>query len=233
MNKSKISFYALLLIIGVLNVTCNNSIFTGKIKEGTLVYEISYLDDESENPLISLLPKEMTIKFKNNNTISYIEGFFGTFKLMYITDYESGKNSSVLRILDKKYIYSADTSQLPAGYNDMENIKITKLDSTVNIIGYKCKVARCYCPAISKDDLMIYYTYDIKIKNPNSNNPFKDIDGVLMGFQVKLAGINMKFIAKEVIKEEVSDSEFVAPEGFKSVSKSELEEVLKSFQEKE
>jgi len=232
MNKLNKIFYFLAFIFVISSISCKNSIFSGRISEGTIIYEISYLDDEKDNPLISLLPKEMTIKFKDNNSISYIEGFFGTFKLIYLTNYTEGKNSSILRILDKKYIYTVDTSQVPAGYNDMENLTIEKTDETIEIIGYDCNIAKCICPAISKDEILIYYTYDIKIENPNTNNPFKEIDGVLMGFQVKLAGINMKFIAKEVIKEVVDDSEFVIPEGFTSVSKTELEEVLQSFQNK-
>ncbi len=226
---TKIQFLFLLTSLTLLTA-CKQSIFSGKIDEGTIVYEISYLDDEEDNPLISLLPKEMTIKFKNNSSISYIEGFFGTFKLVYLTDYKTATNSTILKVMDKKYIYSVDTAQLPAGYAEMENIELQKTEQRIEILGYDCKVAKFVCPAISDQELYVYYTDEIAIKSPNTNNPFRELDGVLMGFQVKLTGINMKFIAKEVIEEKIEDTEFELPEGYKQVSKKELEDILQSFQ---
>jgi hypothetical protein len=217
-------------VFAVIGISCNDIFSGGRINEGSIVYEITYLDDEQDNPLIALLPKTMTTKFKDNNTLSTIEGFFGTFKLIYLSNYNDGLNYSILRILDKKYVYQFDTSQVPAGYNDMNNIKIEKTDEKVEIAGFKCNTVKAVCPEISTEPLIIYYTEQIKILSPNSNNPFKEIQGVLMGFQVKIAGINMKFLAKEVIKEEIDDKEFVTPDGYNQVSKNELEEILKSFQ---
>lgn len=211
-------------------MSCNEIFTGGKISEGSIVYEITYLDDEEDNLLIALLPKTMTTKFKNNNTISIIEGFWGTFRLIYLSDFSTGQNYSILRILDKKYVYQFDTTQLPAGYDAMENIKIELTNDKTEIAGFTCKSALAHCPEISAEPLTIYYTNEIKISSPNTNNPFKEIDGVLMGFQVKLAGINMKFLAKEVIEEIVDEDEFVMPDDYKQVTKSELEDILVSFQ---
>lgn len=229
LKKKNISAFFVLLI-AITGFSCTEIFTGGKINEGSIVYNITYLDDEKDNPLIALLPKTMTTKFKDNNTISTIEGFFQTFKLVYLSNYDEGINYSLLRILDKKYVYEFDTAQAPAGYEGMLDMEIELLDEQIEIAGFKCNTAKAFCPTLSDEPLIIYYTNQIKIAAPNSNNPFKQIDGVLMGFQVKLAGINMKFLAKEVVKEEIDESEFVMPDGYTQVSKSELEEILKSFQ---
>jgi len=232
-NKNQ-AIFLLLIFIAISCFSCKEIFNGGRISEGSIVYEITYLDDEKDNPLIALLPKTMTTKFKDDNTISTIEGFFGTFRLIYLSKYKEGINYSILRILDKKYMYQFDTAQPPAGYDmSMDKLKITVTDQKIQIAGFNCNIATALCPAISNEPLTIYYTDDINIEKPNSNNPFKQIDGVLMGFQVKLAGVNMKFIASEVIKEEIDDSEFIVPDGYNLVTKIELEDILKSFQSQE
>lgn len=229
--KKHYRIFLLFILITVILSSCKEIFTGGRISEGSIVYEITYLDDEKDNPLIALLPKTMTTKFKDDNTLSEIEGFFGTFKLIYLSRFETGQNYSILRILDKKYMYQFDTAQPPAGYENMDDFKIIKTEETIQIAGYNCKVAKLDCKTLCPEPLDIYYTNEINIESPNSNNPFKEIDGVLMGFQVKLAGINMKFLVKEVVKEEISDDEFNVPEGYTTVSKTELEDVLNSFQQ--
>lgn len=218
-----------IVLISFFLYSCNNTFTEKKIDEGKIIFDIEYLDDEEDNYLIALLPSTMTLKFKDNNTISKIEGFFGAFRLVYISNLKEGKNYSLLRVMDQKYMYKADTVEQPFGYNQMLDISFKYLDDTTSIAGYFCNIAEAYCPAISDKPLMLYYTHDIDIASPNTNTPFKEIQGVLLGFQVRLSGINMKFIANEVVPEEIADEEFLIPDGYKIVSKKELEKVINSF----
>ncbi len=197
--------------------------------EGSIVFDITYLDDERENPLISLLPTQMTLKFKNNNTISFIEGFFGVFKLSYITNNEMGKNFTLLRLMDKKYIYESDTTGPLFGYEKMKNIEVRKSTKKKIIAGYECFEGEMKCPQISDSVIKFYYTYGIDIENPNVCNPFKKIDGVLLEFQVNLNNINMRFVAKNVKIEEVSESEFEIPKGYKTITIQEMQKIMESF----
>ena len=221
----------LLILTTTLFFSCENILTGEQVDEGKILFKIEYLDDEKDNPLISLLPKEMTIIFKENNTVSHINGFFGTFKLTYITDSENKMNYSILRVMDKKYIYKVNDTEEPAGYNEMKDIRIEETEETDTIAGYLCHIAKAYCPQISDKPINLYYTYEINIKNPNANTPYKEIDGVLLGFQVKLTGINMKFVAEKVIEAEIDNSEFNIPKGYEPISKEEMEEILTSFQE--
>jgi len=221
--------FFLLFSVSVYLQSCKSGSKKSGIDEGKIEFEITYLDSERENPLIALLPTSMVLKFKNNSTVSNIEGFFGTFKLTYISDSQIGKNSSLLKVLDKKYMYQVDTTQPPFGYEAMRNINIVRTKNTKVVAGYKCQEAKFTCPEISKESMLIYFTDEIDIKNPNSNNPFKEIGGVLLEFQVKLNEINMKFTAKKVISEDVDDTEFEVPKGYTNVDKAEMEKIMESF----
>ena len=50
-----------------------------------------------------------------------------------------------------------------------------------------------------------------------------------MEFQVKLNDINMKLIANTITDEKIEDEDFEIPEGYKSISKETMEEIIESF----
>jgi len=223
--------YAYLLIILFVQIvytnSCSESTVSNKIKEGEIEFEINYLEDERENPLISLLPKKMITVFKNHSTHSLIEGFFGTFKFVNITNHK-GQNVTLFRILDKKYMYLADTSAVPFGYQFATNVKLSFTQKVKKIAGYECHHAIAIFTN-SIDTIEVYYTDQLSIKNPNSNNPYKNIKGVLLEFSVKLAGIQMKFRAKEIRGKKVDSKKFDIPPGYKHVSKDEMEKIVNEY----
>lgn len=224
--------YTFILIILFVQIVFTNSCTEVNavtiLKEGKIEFEIKYLEDERENPLISLLPRKMITIFKNNSTHSLIEGFWGTFKLIYITNHFKGQNATLFQILDKKYMYLADTSAVPFGYQSATNVKLYFTEKVKNIAGYDCNHALAVFPN-SIDTVEIYYTDQLDIKNPNSNNPYRNINGVLLQFSVKLAGINMMFKAKRVIGEEIDIKNFDIPTGYKEVSKEEMEKIVNEY----
>ena len=208
--------------------SCAESNDKNILNEGEIEFEIKYLENERENPLISLLPRKMITIFKNNSTHSLIEGFWGTFKLIYITNHLKGQNVTLFQILDKKYMYLADTSDAPFGYESATNVKFSFTEKVKNIAGYECNHAFAVFPN-SSDTVEVYYTDQLNIKNPNSNNPYRDISGVLLEFSVKLAGINMMFKAKKITGREININKFNIPAGFKKVSKEEMEKIVNEY----
>jgi hypothetical protein len=226
---SKKLFQILLILIILLAASCAEQ---GGPKEGELVYNISYLQSEKQNPLVALLPQTVVIKFKNDKTVALVQGFFGTFQLRFITVPHKGKSYTVLRILDKKYVAEAPIDSVSAGYPDLNDIKVAKHpEDTITLAGLLSYEADVVCKAMSDSIIKVYYTYDINIKDPNSNTPFKDIDGVLTKFQTKVAGIDMVFELGEFNQVKVNDSEFEVPKDFKKITKKELNDLLISFQQ--
>ncbi len=197
--------------------------------EGVIKYEISYLDDAHDNPLISFMPQNMLVKFKENQTLSVIEGFLGTFKVVFLSNGETGQNISLLRIMGEKLLYKAEPEALAFGYQGMENILIEFTDETKIIAGYSCKKAIVQCPDHAKGKIDVFYTEQINILNPNQNNPFREIKGTLMEFQVLLNGMNMKIKAIEVKSMTVDNEVFEIPEGYEQKSFENVAEFVSGF----
>ncbi len=200
------------------------------ISEGELIYSITYPQGDKNQPIIALLPKQMSIYFKDNKTVGYISGFWGTFEIRFLNDYDNGKTYTIVRIVNKKYIYQADTGDLPPGYGEMANIKLVNTEKDTLISNLHCKEAIMYAPIYQKPE-KIYYTYDIAIDNPNANNPFKAIKGVLVKFKVRLLGIDMIFNLKQIKRYPIDDQKFEIPKDYKPINKQDLENFLKSFTE--
>lgn len=212
-------------------ISCNNIVNSG-ISEGEIVFNIEYLDSERKNPLIALLPKKMHTAFKDNSSYSLIEGYFGTFKIINIVNYKKKKAYSLFQILDKKYVYETDINNEAFGYSSMGTSNINFIDEQKIVAGYVCgKATVIFNNSINNysDTIDVFYTNDIKIENPNSNNPYSKIKGVLMEFTVNMTDINMKFTAEKVNSKNISQSIFNIPKGYKSVSKKELEKIIKKF----
>ncbi len=223
----KYSYFIALLIVLIISLnSCNESSDIKRTKEGVIEFEINYLDNARKNPLILLLPKLMITEFKNNSTYSTIEGFL--FKLNYITNYEKGKNATLFQIVDKKYMYLTDTSAAPFGYKRDNIVTITYTEKEKTIAGLKCNHAIAIFQN-SKDTVELYYTTQLNIKNPNSNNPYKDIEGVLLEFTVNMTGIHMQFIAKKIRKKDIDSQHFEIPKDYIMVTKEEMEKTVNEY----
>ena len=97
MQLSAFRFFGFVFIfLLIVSLSCNMSGFSGKIDEGTIEYDIVYLQDEKDNPLISLLPTTMSLKFKDELSIQKIEGWMGIFQMAGIADRGNNKRDAIL-----------------------------------------------------------------------------------------------------------------------------------------
>ncbi len=223
--------YGFFIFLSCQFLSCNDSVSNEFITEGEIDYTIEYLDSKQENPLIGFLPQEMTTSFRYNASRTAIEGLFGTFKLIYIYNYPKEKNYTLLQILDKKYVYKPDfeMGEMAFGYQQMKNVKITYSDLEKSIAGYKCKHATAIFEDGLTDTIQIFYTNEIGLMHANYNNPFKEIEGVLMEFSVNLFDINMKFKAIKVHKKKINDNLFDLPEGFVKISEPQMKRIIDDY----
>ena len=221
--KYLIIFFVLLLVLGACKKKKTHD-------EGTLVYKITYLESKSEKPIIALLPDKVEIKYKNNNRVIIVKGFWGTFEMRFVTNYNEKKNYTILYVAGKKYYVEVPIDSMNAGYEAIKDLKIQpNPNDTATIEGLLCYSANVINKTISDSVLKFYYTYDINIKDPNLGSPYKDIDGVLTEFTSKIMSIRMYFQLVDVIDEPIDDKEFELPKGYKKLSRKEFEELLKSF----
>lgn len=217
---------AILILIILSFWSCNSDLFSGKLKEGVINYKVEYLDDENEKPIISMLPTEMTIKFKKGYSIQEVEGWMGVFRMAGIRHIKDESKTALLKILADKYLYSVKGGQDAFGFDPMKDKKIEYSTETKIIAGYNCKKATVTWDTLKFD---VFYTEEIKIQDPNWNNPFGEIDGVMLQYQVDMFGIKTKITAESVENIDIDDEAFDIPDDYKNVSKKEIEDVINNL----
>jgi hypothetical protein len=71
--------------------------------------------------------------------------------------------------------------------------------------------------------VVVFFTEELGSKELNFDNPqFKDINGVMLEFEMPNEQFSMKFTALSVEKKNVEDSEFAIPEGYQIKTKDEM-----------
>lgn len=219
-------YFSILFLSLMLLASCQQFGGSG-LSEGEIVYEITYLNMEDEQLLQIFLPEKMTIKFKDNKTISNLQALFGMFEFGYISNPEKGHQVTLVGMNNQQYYYEAEIGTQPIGNEALQNIEIKKTNETKEILGYKCQKAIVSFPDESKEPFEVFYTHELDIENPNINNPYKAIDGMLLEFRLYVNNMDMLLKAKTIKEKEISDSVFNVPSGYEKVSREELEEILK------
>lgn len=224
-SSKKIVFF--LLYVAVLFSACKN--FGGKrISEGEIVYTITYPNSKN-NMMTSLLPTEMVYKFKGDKSISDFNASMGLFGMSIISDYKNKTLTQLVKVLNDKKGISFNQKQVKDLINEEDKMKIEFTKETKIISGYKCKKAVITFENPSRQGFDIFYTNDLAINNPNWYTIFKDIDGVILEYQISRYNIDMKLTAKTVTQLELDDEVFTTPTDYRMVSRREIDDVFESF----
>ncbi len=213
------------LILLVL-ASCKKLEHKDRIKEGYIEYDIEYLDDSIDGFMKGLLPKKMTIKFKNNNTLNKIEGFSGIVSFTHIQNFREKQNITLVKVLNKKYKYIEKINDNSLFFEDLPGMQIEEEDTIVEICGFKSKKAKVIIPDSNVEPFYIFYTDDIIINNVNAQTPFRSVDGVLLEFQLKLYDMPMRLTATKIESADIPTENFKIPEGYESINKKTMAEII-------
>jgi GLPGLI family protein len=199
------------------------------ISEGTIEYKLEYLNRDASFLIGNVYPDKLIYKFKDNNTCSQLSAGGGLFTTSVLTNYEKKTVDHLVKMINKKYVLHMDSVQAKNSFEDMPKITYTFFDETKEIAGYICKKAQISFENNAKPGFYVYYTADISIQNANWCTPFDSIDGVLMEYQIKINGIEMKLAASQVSKADFEDVEFMVPKEYVSISKEEMDKIMAKF----
>lgn len=217
-----------LLFSAILTLAGCNVFTTEKVSEGMIQYDVTYPHGASDNFMTSLMPTEMKYRFKNNNTCSELSAGLGMFSTSFVADAQKKTLTQLVKIMNKKFALVSDMNEVDQLINEHPKMKIDFVNSTKTVAGYRCKKAKVTL-IDTKETFDVYYTKDINVKNPNWYSPYREIDGVLLEYQIKRYNIEMRLIAKNVSDIAVDDSLFTLPPDYKRVSKQEMEEMFVNF----
>jgi GLPGLI family protein len=139
---------------------------------------------------------------------------------------KKGINITLLKVMDNKYYYVGKKGANPCGFDDLAGMVIEVKPETKKIVGFDCQKAMITFPFGKRDSFEAYYTMDLKVVNPNKTNPYRDIQGVLMQFNVKLSQIEMRFTASKIKNEKVNDDIFNIPDGYQLISEDKMIDLI-------
>lgn len=203
------------------------NIIGGKIvKEGVIEYDITYPKVDPNSMMVSGLPSKAFLRFKNDNMVNDMSGMMGLISITYISNQTTKKVAQTLTLINKKYV--SDIS--PEEMQKMNASYLSGIESGKNtqvIAGLKCKEA--IVKLVNGEEVHVFYTNEIGIKNPNWSNPYSKIDGVMMDFTMERYGLAMHLKAKSVISQKVDDAAFNIPDDHKKISFAELEKILQEL----
>ncbi len=197
------------------------------VDEGSIEYTATVVDQN--NPMATLAPSKMIIKFKHNKSCAEMSAGMGLFVTAFVSDPEKKTLTQLVKLLTKKFSLVQNATEI-AKENEAYKFELTPLKETKVIAGYKCQKVHVKMADEFQTEFDVFYTNELSIENPNFANPFYMIDGVLMEYQMKKFGLEMKFTAKTVKKEAIDDATFELPADYKAISAKEMAEFIASLQ---
>lgn len=210
-------------------VSCNSDV---AVTEGKIVYAIDYPDHKDNFILYSILPKRMDVYFKGDKIRSKIEKANMSNSLLW--DCNAQKMNAYFSYGNEVVnvnLTDGDVQKM-MGEQPKYTIKFTEEKDTIS--GFNVKKAIATSVTNSKESIALWYTDEIKVKNSNWYNPFKEVPGFLLAYEVDRFGIRMQFRAIGFEDKKVEDKELSLPTNGVtipfSVYNQKLTDLFKSFE---
>ena len=199
------------------------------ISEGTIEFEATAVDQN--NSMADMAPKALLVKFKNGKSYAEMSSAMGLLTITYISDLETQTLTQLVKVVYKKNICIQNASDIDKQISNTPKPIVTVTKDTKVIAGYKCKKATITYNDPKLPTFDVFYTEDIALEKPNWFNEFREIDGVLLEYQLKRYNIELRFTAKTVTSEPISDDQFKVPDDdYRHVTQKELEDIFSGLQ---
>lgn len=205
----------IIAILFSLNCTYAQSMSAGKV-----IYAISYPESTLDEQTLAMMPSEATMYFNNDKTRMEMQMGMGM-NMVTLADNKSKTATVLMDMMGNKTAMTMTEDDINKEAKNAGEYEIKQTDETKTIAGYLCKKA--VVTLKDKNSFNVWYTDQIRVKNSNWNNQFKNIDGFLMEFRMdQNTGLSMQMTAKKITDEKPGDEMFVVPEGYKKMTKDEM-----------
>ncbi len=220
------------LVFLLLNLSsCREGLSSKGIDEGVIEFEISYPNPPEDKYVERMLPSTMNFKFKEGLTKSEVSISMGMIKMFYISDARKKEMTELVKFMPNKYSYTMDQNGVQNEISKLPNHRVELVEGTKIIAGYTCKKATVYIDGENPRSFDVYYTNEIDIPDANWYNPYKEIEGVLLEYEIERFNVLMHLTASKVEPANFEEGEFTSPEEYDVVDKSEMEKMHDMFKE--
>lgn len=194
---------------------------TGGKFEGYLTFKIDYLEVPTEvQGMESMLPQKTTMHYKGSK-VRIAQDVMGGSQIV-IADSEAKTSSILMDMMGQKIHIPISKEEMEKMEGEQTDPKIEHLSGTKKILGYTCKQARITDPT-SGDVTTVYYTDKLK---GILHQDFKDLGGFPLEYTTSKDNIKMRLTATSVNEEKVADSMFDVPEGYTTMSQTQLQQMM-------
>lgn len=176
------------LFLTLIIISCGDK----KVTEGKIIYTIDYPDIDKKQQSITymLLPKKQSVTFDKDNIKIKVKK--AMFDLSIVTGTNRDYFFSELIFDGSKFIdLKGEDAEKLLDYIPKYELEFTNEEDT--LLGFKIKKVLASHPDIGTTEA--WYTDDIQLNNANWYSPYRDLEGMLMKYEVKQFGVKMTFTA--------------------------------------
>jgi GLPGLI family protein len=225
--KKSLLVISISLIVSALFFSCSPNANPKFISEGIIEYKASPVDPD--NAMAALAPSKMTMKFKENFMEAEMTAGMGLFATSFISDPAKKQFIQLVKLINQKFalVIGGDSVKKEVDADPKPIIEMTN-DKKL-IAGYNCTRAKITYADKSLAGFDVWYTKELNIQNPNWSTPFHDIDGVLLEYQLKRYGLELRFTCTSVSKASIDESLFQLPSDYKIITSKEMAKKFEGF----
>ncbi len=212
---------------------CGSSLLDRKLGEGVIEYALSFPDYDPNGIMAGMLPERTTVSFSDDKQVAELSAGMGIFRTTMVADGVSKAMDYHLSLMSKKMVAHMLPRDMGVFTEENGTPTILYTEDLDTIAGYPCKRAIAIFGKIDQTEIDLWYTDQIKLKNPNWFGPFAEIPGVLLRYSVVQYGMRMHLDAISVSPGKVDPTKFEVKKEFEQVPAEvlhhELAEVLGTF----
>lgn len=188
------------------------------LTEGKVVFAISYPDMEMDAQMMAMMPTESSVFFKGAMSRTELNMGMGI-SSSSIMNSKTGEIIALTDMMGSKSAMKMTADDIKKSKETPDKPVITLTTETKTIVGYNCKKAIVKSGETSS--LEVFYTDKISSSTAAALD-WKEIKGFPMEYYLDQNGLKMKFTAKSVSPEKVSDDLFLIPKDYKLVTQEEM-----------
>lgn len=202
----------------------------GSLDEGSITYEVSF--PFLENSILkNVFPEEMTLLYKENLVRGDIRSLGGIVSSGFVADSEQREYQQLLKNYQDYYKVILDQEATDAFVATQPALRFEATDETMMIAGFECQLTIAHFQTDSVPPVKLYHTDEIDIDNPNWFNQYREIEDVLLGYEIEQFGMRMQLMAKEVTHDKINKKAFEVDPQYKTVEMAEFRNTIRQLLE--
>lgn len=212
---------------------CNSNLLQSRVTEGTIEYALSFPGYDPNGLMAGMLPEKTILSFNEDKQAAEVSAGMGLFRTLMLADNNAKQMDYHMSMMGKRIVSHLKPRDLELFNGESGTATILYTGQIDTIAGYPCRKAVAVFNRMDQREIELWYTDRIAMNDPNWFNPFTEVPGVLLRYEVVQNGIRMKLDAVSVTPGKVDESKFAPKPDHEAVSAEalhhELGEVMGTF----